>query len=81
MSITRPGVANRKELYRGFEITWQDPPLTGAAWTANIASEDRRLFQVLGSSGSKVVQMPTFDEMLASARASIDILLSHHGLT
>jgi hypothetical protein len=76
MSVTRPGVANNMEIYRGFEITWQEPPMTAATWAANIATNDRRLLQLIGSGGAKVIQRPTRDEMLASAKATINIWLS-----
>jgi hypothetical protein len=76
MSITPPGVTNKTEIYRGFEISWQEPPMTGAAWSANIATNDRQLLEMIGRSGAKVIQSPTRDEMLASAKATINIWLS-----
>jgi hypothetical protein len=50
--------------------------MTAATWAANIATNDRRLLQLIGSGGAKVIQSPTRDEMLASAKATINIWLS-----
>ena len=35
---TMTGVSNKTEDYRGFTISRQEPPMTSAQWTANVAS-------------------------------------------
>lgn len=65
---------HRTEIYRGFEISWEDPPLTSDRWTVNIASNDPPLMAMLGSS-AKVIDAATRDETIAKAKRSIDHLL------
>jgi hypothetical protein len=75
MNITMPGVENRTEEYRGYQITWQEPPMSGANWSANVATESAFLFALMRRNSSKVIQGRTRDDMLAEAKAYIDTLL------
>ena len=67
----------RREIYRGFEIRWEDPPRTTAGWELNIASEDRALLERMYSfegekRGSKVITGANLEGALAEAKAFID---------
>jgi hypothetical protein len=66
----------KTEVYRGFTIVWQEPPLTTAAWTANVASEHRHLYSLMGHPASEIIDGHTRDEMLVKAKKYIDNLLS-----
>jgi hypothetical protein len=71
---------NRAEIYRGFEISWEEPPLTSAQWTANVASDDPALYDKMcryrgGRHGAEVIDGGTREEMHANAKAYIDKLL------
>jgi hypothetical protein len=70
--ITRRGVMNKTEAYKGFTISWQEPPQTGAKWTANVGSEDRHLFILMGK--VVVIDGGTRGEMIAEAKKYIDKL-------
>ncbi len=63
----------RNESYKGFVISWIEPPLTSASWTANIASESRELQDKIGPS-AEVIDAPTRHEMVAAAKRFIDNL-------
>ncbi len=75
MNITRDGVLNKTEIYQGFTISWQEPPTTAAYWTANVSSEDRRLYALMGHPGAEVIKGSTRDEMIRAAKTYIDNLL------
>lgn len=49
-------MAEKREHYRGYELCWQEPPLTGAGYEVNIASNDlglqRKLEQYYGVRGA-----------------------------
>jgi hypothetical protein len=66
---------NKAEAYRGFTISWQEPPQTSAKGTANVASEDPRLHALMGRHGASVIDGRTRDDMIARAKASIDSML------
>jgi len=72
--ITRDGVVNKTELYKGFTISWQESPQTSAKWTANVASEDCHLYDLMGRHGAEVVDGNNRDEMLVNAKRYIDKL-------
>jgi len=80
MAITMTGVTNKTEDYKGFTISWQEPPITSAKWTANVATDSLRLFALLGRNGAKVIDGRTRDEMITEAKKYIDGLLSTSGL-
>lgn len=65
---------NKDETYKGFTISWQEPPLTSAKWTANVASEDPHLYALMGQHGAKVIDGQTRDAMIAAAKRYIDEL-------
>jgi hypothetical protein len=62
----------KNEVYRGFTITWQEPPLTTAWWTANVASEHWHLSTLMKHPGTEVINASTTNEMLDTARKYID---------
>ena len=66
---------NKTENYRGFEIAWLEPPLTSAAWTANVVSNDAHLYALMGGRGAKVIDGRTRDHMISEAKKYIDDLL------
>jgi hypothetical protein len=68
MAITMTGVTNKTEDYKGFTISWQEPPITSAKWTANVATDSPRLFAMMGRNGAKVIDGRTGDEMIAEAK-------------
>ena len=61
----------QEEQYKGFVITWPEPPQTGAGWTLNISSDDPMLFATLGQ--TVVMNAPTLEQALEKARLSIDL--------
>ncbi len=65
----------KTEVYRDFTISWQEPPLTSANWTANVASEDRHLNGLMRRHGAKVIEGRTREEMIVNAKKYIDNLL------
>jgi hypothetical protein len=62
--------------YRGFTISWQEPPLTSAQWTANVASESPQLYALMARSGAQVIDGHDRDDMLATSKMYIDSLLN-----
>jgi hypothetical protein len=75
MNITMKGVDSKSKDYRGFVISWLEPPLTGAKWTANVASDSPQLYALIGGGGAKVIDGRTREDMLANARTYVDSLL------
>lgn len=73
-NITMPGVTLKDEKYRGFIISWQEPPMTGR-WTANVASESLHLIALMKQNGSKVIDGRDHDDTIAAAKKYIDGLL------
>ena len=75
-NITRPGVTDKSEEYRGFIISWDEPPMWGRdQWTANVASESPHLLSLMRQNGAKVIEGRTRDEMLGKTKQYIDGLL------
>lgn len=74
-NITMPGVTHKTENYRGFIISWQEPPMMGDGWSANVATDSRQLLSLMGRNGAEVIKARTHDEMIAKAKAYIDGLL------
>lgn len=74
-NITMPGVVHEEEGYRGFIISWQEPPMMGNGWTANVATNSAQLLALMGSGGAKPILARTRDEMKAQAKQYIDDLL------
>lgn len=66
----------KTEDYKGFTISWPEPPETGAGWTANVASGDPGLYALLHCRGAEVKVGRTCEEMLAEAKKYIDALLA-----
>ncbi len=65
---------NKNEKYKSCEIDWIEPPLTGEKWTANVGSNLRDIAAKMGNQ-TKIIDGRTKEEMLARARAYIDILM------
>ncbi len=74
-NITIPGVTLKEDSYRGFVISWQEPPMIGRIWSANVATNSPQLLPLMRRSGSQVIEAQTREEMLAKARQYIDRLL------
>jgi len=79
MNITPTGVAAKSEPYRGFTISWQEPPVTSAKWTANVASDSMQLNALTGRNGAAVIDGRTREEMLAAAKKYVDDLFDCPG--
>lgn len=60
----------KREDYRGYVITWTEPPLTSNRWTANVASDSANLLEAIG--GLIVVSGATRDDAVRNARKIID---------
>jgi hypothetical protein len=74
-NITMPGVIHKTKYYRAFIVSWQEPPMMGDGWTANVATDSRQLLSLMGSNGAEVIKAPTRDEMIAKSQRYIDRLL------
>jgi hypothetical protein len=74
-NITRHGVTDKTEDYRGFVISWDEPPMIGGIWNANVATDSPQLFALTRRNSAEVIQAQTRDEMLAKAKQYIDRLL------
>lgn len=72
-NITMPGVTLKEETYRGFQISWQEPPVN--KWTANVASELLSLMHLMKQNGSKVIEGRDRNDMIAAAKKYIDGLV------
>ena len=70
-NITMPGVTLKNENYRGFIISWQEPPMMGR-WTANVASDLPNLLTLIRQNGSTVIDGRDRDDMIAAAKKYID---------
>ena len=66
-NITMPGVTHKEEHYKGFIISWQEPPMIGGTWSANVATNSPQLLALMGRNGAEVIQAQSRDEMLAKA--------------
>ena len=64
----------RRNEYRGYVISWQEPPEISAAWVVNVASEGRDLQDKIGKN-SAVFSDRTRDDAIANAKAFIDMLV------
>ena len=73
--LAMPGVTLRTENYRGFIISWQEPPMMGDGWTATVATDSPSLFAFMGRNGAEVTKAQTHDEMIAKAKQYIDGLI------
>ena len=61
--------------HRGFVVSWPEPPLDTARWTANVASVSANLNALMEQRGAKVIEGRTREEMIARAKSYIDGLL------
>lgn len=73
-NVTRPGVTDKSENYRGFIISRDEPPMMGR-WTANVASDQPNLLALMKQNGSKIIEGRNRGDMIAAARKYIDGLL------
>ena len=67
---------NKAETYKGFEISWQQPPQTSAKWEANVGSSSPQLYALMGRHGAQVIDGRTCDEMIANAKRYINGLVA-----
>ena len=72
-------VIHKTEEYRGFTISWQEPPMTSAQWTANVASKSPLLYALMARNGAQVIDGHNRDDMLATSKMYIDSLLDRPG--
>jgi hypothetical protein len=63
---------NTNEVYKGYVIAWQEPPVTGLIWAASIRSNDPVLYAKMGKHGAQVIDGRTRDVMIAKAKEYID---------
>lgn len=63
-----------KEDYRGYEISYVNPPLMGNTFQVNVASENPRLLARLGSDDT-VVSGRNMADAIAKAKLRIDAIL------
>jgi hypothetical protein len=66
--------------YKGFVISYQDPPLSGIGWEMNIVATTPGLLEKLsaargGQQGSAIIVAPTFAKASALAIEFIDHIL------
>ena len=62
------GVTLKDENYRRFIISWQEPPMIGGIWTANVATVSPQLLSMMGRNGAEVIQARTRNEMVTKAK-------------
>lgn len=74
-NVTMPGITLESENYKGFIISWQEPPMMGQ-WTANVASDSPNLLALMKQNGSKVIPGRDRDDMIAASKKYIDGLLA-----
>jgi hypothetical protein len=70
-NITRPGVTDKSQDYKGFIVSWDEPPMYADAWRANVATNEPHLLRFM-SGGSKVIEGRNRDDMIAAAKKYID---------
>jgi hypothetical protein len=73
-SVPAERIADPSIDYRGFVISWLEPPLASDKWTANIATENASFLRRM-SRGPTVITGRTRVEMFARARSWIDRLI------
>jgi len=66
-NVAMPGVTDKNESYRGFIISWQEPPMMDR-WTANIASDIPNLLVLMKQSGSAVIDGRDRGDMIATSK-------------
>jgi hypothetical protein len=69
----------KSEPYRGFILSWDDPPLLGSSWQVIVATEDDRLFPLLRRLASPVMSGTDFTDVLQQAKLAIDTLVDGFG--
>jgi hypothetical protein len=74
-NIGMPGVTLEKESDNGFEISWQEPPMLGDCWRANVAGTTPHLLALMKQAGSKVIEGRDRADMIAKAKRYINDLL------
>jgi hypothetical protein len=62
----------REKRYKGFVISWVEPPETGAKWTLNISAEGRAHSSKLGR--TMVIEAVILEAALDKAEQFIDSL-------
>jgi hypothetical protein len=63
------------EEYRGFVLTWQEPPPMGNGYSVNIGSDNMNLSGILASHEATPIPNPNLLTALENARGIIDQLL------
>ncbi len=65
-------MANQKAVYRGFTISWKEPPPKSDAWSAIITTESTALRHLVQRGGAEIVAGRNRSDMLANADRHID---------
>jgi hypothetical protein len=68
-------VVKKREKYRGYVMSWQEPPMTSHARAVNLASDSPDLQIKLSNSG-KIITGQSPSEAIANAKRFIDGLLA-----
>jgi hypothetical protein len=76
MTVAIARIANEKENYRGFTISWREPAFAGAKWTANVTSEEAHRAALLRH-GVQIIEGRNRDHMIAHSRKYIDSLFGY----
>jgi len=71
-TVAHDALMQRTELYKGFIMTWSDPPVNSSQWLINIGPGDRTLLAKLGR--TKVINAPILEEALENTKQFIDSL-------
>lgn len=64
----------RAKEYRGYALSWQEPPAISRAWVVNVTSDNRDLQEMIGKSSAAFSGL-TRDDAIADAKAFVDKLL------
>lgn len=73
MTITITRIVNGTENYRGFTISWEEPGVADATWTANVTSRAVHLAALLRR-GVEIIEGPDRGQMIANSKRYIDSL-------
>ena len=68
MPPCRSEITTRADHYKGFVITWVEPPVSAHKWVLNINAEDKAGLTKLGR--TEVIKGATLDEAMAKAKRS-----------
>lgn len=61
-----------REEYKGFILSWQEPPIMGNMWQVTLCTDSWNLSAYLGSSGSIIFSGRDYDDAKTKARNHVD---------